>query len=192
MEFECKFAVQDIAKSFGNMQEKVLTKATVSAINKTAQQAKTQAARAIRDAGYGLKVSDIKKAIEMKRAGPDRMIAVVKATGRPIGLIKYGARETKTGVSVQVKGTRKVVRGAFIATMPNGHTGVYERIGKGHAKVIKNGKASWHGLPIKELFGPSIPSAFINQLVQAALDSLVRDNFPKNFKRELNYLNLKK
>jgi hypothetical protein len=54
-----------------------------------------------------------------------------RGSGKEIPLAKYPARQTKRGVSVLVnKGKRKLVRGAFLATMKSGHTGVFRREGK--------------------------------------------------------------
>lgn len=169
----------------------VKDKAIVRAVNKTAAQVKVQSAREVRDAGYNLKIAQIKKAIQLKRAGKSDLVAVLKATGRPIGLINYGARQTKAGVSVQVKNGRKLIKGAFIATMPNGHQGVFIRKGVGHKKIVVGGKARWSGLPIEELFGPSIPSAFMNKVVQDALKASVKEKFPRLLKHEIEYLRLK-
>lgn len=173
------------------MPDKVREKATVRAINKTAEQVKVQASREIRDAGYNLKIAKIKKAITLRRASKTELVAVLRATGKPVGLINYSARQTKAGVSVQVKNGRKLISGAFIATMPNGHKGVFVRKGHGHRKVVKGGKTTWSGLPIDELFGPSIPSAFMNKVVQDALRSAVREKFPRLLKHELQYLSQK-
>lgn len=184
----------DISQALAKLDricDDVREKAIVRAINKTADQVKVQASREIRDAGYNLKIAKIKQSITLRRASKTELVAVLKASGRPIGLINYGAREVKSGVSVQVKNGRKIIRGAFKATMPNGHKGVFIRKGSGHKKVVKSGKAVWHGLPIDELFGPSIPSAFMNKVVQDALQAAVREKFPRLLKHELEYLRLK-
>jgi hypothetical protein len=174
------------------IKQDVCDKAVVRAINKTASQVKVQASREIRDAGYRIKVAKIKSAISLRRANRTEIAATLKANGRPIGLINYGARQTKAGVSVQVKSGRKIIKGAFIATMPNGHQGVFVRKGPKHQKTQKNGKTVWSGLPIDELYGPSIPCAFMNALVQAALKQAVRDKFPRLLDHEIAYLGLKR
>jgi hypothetical protein len=178
-------------EKFRTVREDVRDKAVVRALNKTGQQVKTQAAREIRGAGYNVKIGEIKKSINLIRANATTLTAIVKARGKPIGLIQYGARAISSGVSVQVKNGRKVIKHAFIATMPSGHKGVFLRVGVGHRKVIKGGKVTWHGLPIQELFGPSIPSAFINKTVQQALAAAVREKFPRLLKHEIEYLRLK-
>jgi len=179
-------------EKLGRIKEEVGDKAVMRALNKVADQAKVQASREIRAAGYGLKAADIKKSIDIRKASRSDLRAIVRATGRPIPLIKYQApRQTKNGVIVSVKNGRKLIRGAFIATMASGHTGVYERVGNSHKKVMHRGTFQWRGLPIRELWGPSIPSAFASKTVQEALVAAVREKFPKQLAHEIEFLRLK-
>jgi hypothetical protein len=175
---------KQISVKLFELRTTVLEKAKISALNKVAAQAKVGASKEIRNAGYNMKAAAIKKQISIRRAVNGNAVAVVKFSGRPIPLIQFSARETKAGVSVSVKNGRKVIKGAFIATMPTGHQGVYVRVGNQHKKI--NGK--WHGLPIKELYGPSMPAAFGSEIVQAAIASLVRDKFPSILEHEIKYL----
>lgn len=167
-------------------------KAVVRALNKTAMQARTAASLEVRAAGYNIKSSAIKNSFSITRATRGNLVVMLKSTGRPVALINYGARQGKNGVSVQVKAGRSVLRHAFIATMPNGHRGVFERTGKQHKKVVRNGKAIRSGLPIKELFGPSIPQSLANDAVQKALMTKIRQKFPQVLKHELAFVAAKR
>lgn len=170
------------------LKREVVGKATVFALNKVADQVKTAASREMRDAGYKLKVSDIKKQLKVYRATSGNLTARVVAAGRPIALIQYGARQTAKGVSVEVLHGRKSIAGAFIATMPNGHKGVFVRVGSKHKKVMKNGHSIWSGLPIKELFGPSVPDGLASKAVQDALQRLIEDKFPEILQQQIKRL----
>jgi hypothetical protein len=167
-------------------------KAVVRALNKTAQQARTTASQEVRAAGYNIKASAIKGSFAIQRASRGNLVAVLKATGRPIALINYGARQGKSGVSVQVKAGRTILRHSFIATMQNGHRGVFERTGKQHKKVMRNGKTVRTGLPIKELYGPSIPQSLANDAVQKAIMTKIRQKFPQILAHELAFIASKK
>lgn len=162
-------------------------KAVQRALNKTAITARAQAARSIRDAGYGLKVGTIKGAFSIRRATQADFKAILTATGKPIPLINYSARQTARGVTVSVKNGRKLIAHAFIATMSSGHEGVFIRVDNRHKRVIRNGKVYYSGLPIKELFGPSVPSAFANAAVQDALKTAIEERFPVVLKQELKF-----
>lgn len=175
------------------------------AINKTLTTTRAKTAKAIRDAGYKIKAAEIKAGISInRRATKSLLVGYVDAKGKPIPLIKYGAREDRRpggGVSVDVLAGRKLIAGAFIATMPNGHKGVFVRIGStahtalrmtGKHSGIRRGKTQYkHGLPIQELYGPSVMAAFKNGNVQEAMESVARARFPIVLKQELNFLQLK-
>lgn len=205
IDINVKADITGALRRFDLMREDA-TRAIPRALNRTLTTAQSQAAREIVDAGYGLKVSAIKKSLDLTRAVPNRLTAILRATGRPIPLIAYGARQTGKGVSVNVLHGRKVIAGAFIATMPSGHQGVFVRVGAADSKGlaahgISTGKAQRsprgaggkrHGLPIRELYGPSIPKAFANRIVREALTQAVKDRFPTALDQELRYLKLRK
>lgn len=152
--------------------------AVVRALNKTIGQVKTRASREVRSAGYKLKASDIKNAIRIVRASTGRLRAEAIASGRPIPLIKYNARQVGAGVSVDVLNGRKVIGHAFIAQTPNGPQVFTRDPGGRHRKVVKNGKVQWSQLPITKKYGPSIPDAVASKAVEAALTALMTDRFP--------------
>lgn len=182
----------DISRAMGKLEsvrKDVMTKAVPRALNKVAGEVRTESSRSIRAAGYRIKDRAIKKQIAIRKATRNELTAVVRARGKPIPLINYGARQVKSGVSVAVKGSRKIIKHAFIATMPTGHAGVVIRTGTAHKK---NKKGVWSGLPIKQLFGPGIPTAFSNDVVQQALKEKIRKRFPTLLKHEIEFLNLKR
>lgn len=141
----------------------------------------------MRGAGYNIKASAIKRSFSIQHVKVGNLVVTLESTGQPTALINYGARQGKGGVSVQVKTGRKVLRHAFIATMPNGHRGVFERTGNQHKKVVRNGKTVRSGLPIKELFGPSIPKSLSNDAVEKALMAKIKQKFPQILRHELAF-----
>jgi hypothetical protein len=175
-----------------NVTAEQARKAIPRALNKVATTARAEAAREIKQAGYGLKVGAIKKAIKTIRATKHDLTAIVRASGSPIPLIEYGARQTRKGVTVSVLRGRKLIPGGFIATMPTGHRGVFVHKGEVNRWVMRNGKRVRSRLPIRELFGPSIPQAFVNNTVQAALKGAIKARFPVVLMQELRAVGLGK
>jgi hypothetical protein len=171
-------------------------KATASALNRTAQQAKTHASALVRER-YNIRKGDLDKGIKPgKRATAQSLTASVKASGRRTPLIDFGARGTmparrKTvGVSVEVvKGRRLNVAGSFLAIMKSGHRGVFV---KSMRKPLRREKRpnKWGStqLPIDELTGPSVPQMFYSQKVFGKLKQFVRDALPKNMASAINFL----
>lgn len=177
-----KISVQaDISGALRKLQltKEEASKAIPRALNKTATTARAEAAREIKAAGYKLKIGDLKKSITIKRASRAVLTAQVTASGKPIPLSRYGARQNRKGVSVAVLKGRKTITGAFLATMPSGHRGVFVRQGKGR-------------LPIDQKFGPSVPDAFSNKVVQGALRRVIRERFNVVLAQELRFARLRK
>ncbi|WP_338847917.1 phage tail protein [Massilia sp. W12] len=185
---DVKGSMQAVLADIGRVRRDVVDKAVPRTLNKVIAQAKTAASREIRAAGYKLKASTIKGALSTRKASAVQLTAVLTASGKPIPLIQYNARQVADGVSVDVKNGRKIIKHAFIAVMPNGHKGVFVRVGKKHKKVTRNGKTRWTGLPIQELFGPSVPNGLVNKKVQTALNRLMKEKFPVILRQQIKHL----
>lgn len=180
--------LKEVTRSLDKLANELRATAITRALNKTAAAAKVEASRNIRAAGYNIKARAIKESIVIRRATRSDLTAILEVTGRPIRLINYDARQVARGLSVSVKNGRKVIPGAFVATMKSGHKGAFKRLpgtvtGK-RGKPILNRK-------IVELFGPSIPSAMQNEVVQRQLEAAIRDKFPKLLEHEIAYILLK-
>lgn len=181
-----------VLANMGLVRREVAEQAMPIALNKMIAQVKTAAAVRIRDTGYKLKAATIKRGLNIRRAYAGKLTASVIASGRPIPLSEYGARQTKRGASVDVLKGRKVIAHAFVATMPSGHKAVLVRQAGGkHKKVSKGGRTRWSALPIRELFGPGIPDALANEEVQRVLQSFIEDKFPQVFRHEVSRLSSK-
>ncbi|WP_028536640.1 phage tail protein [Paludibacterium yongneupense] len=192
IDISIKINTKDIQCALAAQMDSVVNKAAVRAINKTAMQARTESVRAVRTAGYNIKASAVRNSFKLQRATKNNLTAVLTSTGKPIALIDYGARQVGSGVSVAVKNGRKIINHAFIAKMRSGHKGVFVRIGKSHRTVVRNGKRVRTGLPVKELFGPSVPTALANEKVQNAVKRLIKEKLPKIFAHELRFASMEK
>jgi hypothetical protein len=188
MRFSYTSNVKDVIREL-DAAGKETRPAVVRALNKTIAQVKVRASREVRTAGYKLMAADIKKAIDVQRANSGRLTARAIASGRPIPLIKYNARQVGAGVSVDVLNGRKVVAHAFIAKTANGPQVFVRAVGAKHKKVSKGGKVQWSALPITRKYGPSIPDALANKAVEAALIALISERFPIILAHEHAWLN---
>jgi hypothetical protein len=126
----------------------------------------------------GIASKNIRKEISIDKANRTRPVVRVEIKGRRIPLIAFQAKGPEPsrgrgrGVSYRLPTGRGRIPNAFIATMPSGHRGVYKR------KRTRR-------LPIRELFGPSLPHVFDKFLPtfrQAASEALA-----KNLRSELNF-----
>ena len=163
--------------------------AVVRALNKTVATIKVRASRYVREAGYKLKIADIKKAIKINQANAGRLRADAVANGRPISLVNYNARQVGAGVSVDVLHGRKTIAHAFIANARGGNKQVFVREAGGkHKRVVKDGKVQWSALPIRKLYGPGIPDALASKAVEQSVRELIAERFPVLLEHEHAWL----
>lgn len=180
IKIDVRHNLQGIALSYKRLAEDLRDKAMVRALNKTATTVRAEAAREIRKE-YNLKIGAIKDQIQIIRATGSKLTAIVRASGRPIPLIQFDARWSRTmaGASVRVKKTRKTVRGAFIAKMKSGHIGVFTRTQKSGAVAKRS--------PIRQLFSLSLPAAFTQRTVADALVKVAKERFPVVLEQEARF-----
>lgn len=174
-------------------QQENITKAQARALNRTAEQLRTEAGRIIREE-YNVTLRGIRQATRILRASSRSKFprAEVIFAGRPINLFEFGARPVNPwniagrhhkpggGVSVQVKvrGARKVIQGAFITTIKGGQNvgkkGVFKRVGRARYPI--------HFLP-----SLSIPQMTTFKAVQTALLAFADVRYDANFRHELSW-----
>jgi hypothetical protein len=161
------------------LRDSLKTRALVNALNRAADGVKTDASSEIRKT-YRIKKATVDRAFNTQRATAGSLTAIVRVRGRPLSLAGFGARTNKRagGVSVDVKGTRKVIRGAFLRTLRTGYDNEYQVV------FIREGKSRY---PIKALKTVDVPGLFIMQDINAAVVEGVNDRFEKEFQRLLRY-----
>jgi hypothetical protein len=161
------------------------SKAMSRAANKTATTVRAQAARSL-GKEIALPSSVLKKSLPILPATQRHPEAAVVARGRPISIMRLGARQEKAGVSYRKGSGRELIKSAFIATMPRaGRPAVFLRTPPSERKS----RGAWGlNLPIKKQMAPSVPSVVLEKGIFEALKSFARDTLAKNLKHELEYL----
>lgn len=204
MRIDVRHNIGRMLKSIVRVQSDIKDKATVRALNRTAETVRSATSREIRKV-YKIKASAVRAATKLKRASLKSRIltAEVKISGRRISLIEFSARavnpwnlkgrrhrRTGGGVSVQVKvaGGRKVVKSAFIATTKTGYRGVFIREGVAGAPRKTGGQYRGQGEAIVNLRSISLPSAFVSKAVNEALRSIAIQTFNDRFQHELQFI----
>ncbi|MES2909872.1 MAG: phage tail protein [Pseudomonadota bacterium] len=179
MQISIKTNFPDVQRRMDGMRREVAEQATVRAVNRTLEQAKTRMSRSIR-AEFNISTSKVNQSLRIERAKYHGGIYTVTGMlesptkrGRSINLINFEARKTARGVSVKVmrKGGRKEIRGAFIAN--KGRT-VFKREGKGR-------------LPIVALQTIDVAQMFNTRRVNALVVAMINAKFPEIFEREAKF-----
>ena len=185
---DLKAAQKKLEKLSSNLRDKAIARA----LNKTAMQARAEATREIRKAGYNLRAGDIRKSLSIRKASTRALQASVVSKGDlRLNAIYYNAKQTLSGVRVRFKNKTLTYPHAFFARMRGGDMKVYMRKPVS-AKLPKPGRYNRGSLsprlPIVAVDGPGIPQAFSEKTVNDALQKTVATRFPKILDHEINYL----
>lgn len=153
-------------------------RAIARALNRAAEGVRTDASREIRGT-YRVKKATVDKAFSTQRATAESLVAIVTVRGRPLSLAGFGARQTRKGVTVNVKGTRKLIPGAFIQRLKDARGDEYEVVFK------REGRARY---PIKALKTIDVPGVFSRDEIQRIVDAAARGRFEVELPRQIAYL----
>lgn len=164
------------------------------ALNRLREQAQTAGLREVARV-YGVGPRTMERYLTVHLASVRELAATMTVRGVGFPLYAFSPRQTKTGVSVQVKGRRLIVPHAFIKRMRSGHIGVYARgaYGAKSRKLVPNGQTfgrfnfGWNRLPINELFTTTPPSAFSNDDVTDAMYRRVQEQASKVIAAEIRF-----
>lgn len=174
MRFSVKLDLSGINQLKRQTDAKV-RRAAARAINRSAESVKTDVVRRMRT-HRGLNASTIREALAIRRANATSLLAEVIASGKPIPLRDYGARQTRKGVTVRVNPTR----GRKLVVKHGNKAFEIQKFGK-HV-FVRQGKQR---TPIKKLFGPSIPATFLRKQIVEAMNQVAAREWPKRFQHEL-------
>lgn len=168
-------------KLLANMP-KAVPKAAARAINRAATAAKTEAWKQIKNT-YTIKRARVSKAWDkIKKATASNLSAKLISRG-PVMALSYfktkpkspPKRRPKNPVYAQVRHDGGgPIRGAFVARMKSGHTGVFHR---------KNGNKSY---PIQQNYGPSVPQMLGSKTVSAFIEERASAVLNQRFEHEIN------
>ena len=182
--------------SFDMSQYNTATRRARSRIRVSVSRALNRCARTgrtvlVREIARDMKVpqNQVRDRVLLDRSTSARLVATFYASAKRLGVIAFNARGPEPsmgrgrGVTAKLPGRR--YPHAFIATMPSGHRGVFERVpGK---YMVRRGPKGGGGRreAIRELFGPSIAHVFSK--VRPAGERAATEAFPKHIQSELKF-----
>jgi hypothetical protein len=152
--------------------------AIARALNRSAASAKTLMVSLI-STDMGMKVSDVRGLVTVQNATAENLEATFRASPTRVPLYDFRAKGRYpslgrgNGVTARLPGGAGRYPNAFIAKMPTGHMGVFQR------------RTGARRLPIYELRGPSIWQAFINRQDQGV--ARAEEQLAKNLPHELEF-----
>ncbi len=151
------------------------------AINRTLTAVNAEGSAQVRKI-YNLKATRIKKDFTIRKSTRTKLTGSWRAIGEPVGLIQFGARQNRKGVSVKVEtaDARTTIDHTFIQIGQNGSKHVFWREKRGGKMVPR--------YDILRLEGPRIEDALSKPKVQKALQKKADGTLQKRLDAEANYI----
>lgn len=193
--FSVKIDKEDLAKVDSAMTgiKNGYAKVVVRSLNKTITGVRADAVKEIQKE-ITPKAKVIRDTFILEKANYANLSASVKSTGWPLPLINYLARAVKAGVSFQVfkRSGRSTLKGGFIATMKSGHKGVFWREYKDTSgyqakKSVKRELPKKYRLPIRQRYGPAVPSVLEQDKVMDPILVKAGDRLSKELDHQLEF-----
>lgn len=170
--------IRDIQAQLGEYENKA-PRVIANALNRTMSNMATNINKEVRSR-YNIKAADVKETLVKKRATPSDLSAGVKSKGGVIGLEHFKVMpkkvqpKRKSPIKTAVKKeSPKKLHDAFVADV----TGL---------KVFVRNSAK--RLPIRRLYGPSIPQMLKNNVVQHEIQAKAEDMFRQRLTHEISRL----
>lgn len=176
-------AIDRIKRDF-LLMDKEVPAAISRATNRTLSVVETESSRQVRKK-INLKATRIKKNFSSRKTTKNNLSGFWRSTGKPVGLIHFGARQTNKGVSVKVltNKQRAVIAGAFIripAKIPWTGEQVFWR-DKVNGVVVPR-------YPIERLAGPRIEDALADPFIHKAIMQRADETMQARLDAEANYI----
>lgn len=167
----------DLARLKSNIRDRAIARA----INRTAEQARTQMIRGI-TSEFAIQAKDVREQIKLRKAKDGSfgllLTAELTAFGRRRGrrsrnVMLFGTRQTAKGVTVRIRKAtgRRLIAGAFIGN--KGRT-VFKRVGA-------------ERLPIKGVETIDVPQMFNTKRINSKVVAIPQDKFPEILRREVSF-----
>lgn len=158
-------------------------------INKSLKTAQVQAVKLIGQ-DLNLTAKRIKTDFYQKKANFSKPFGSLDHYSDPVGLVQFGSRQTRRGVSVKVKrnSTRKLIKHAYIAFRGR-KDHVYWRDYDGDRKPL-NKRQNYAAMPnryrtpVKRLTGPRVGDIYGSPKVYNKVRAIALDAFAQNLARE--------
>ncbi len=129
---------------------KLFERAAVTGLNRAGRTERTMSARGVAKDG-GLRVRDARQKIKFTRARRGTTRIKLEATGRPLNLTRFQAKQRKRGVSARPWGKRRIFKGAFILKKP------------GAPVLVRDKKTK----KLRSAYGPGIANLFRDHAIGA-------------------------
>jgi hypothetical protein len=175
--------------SIDRFKDQDMNRAIAIALNRAADGVRVAASAEIMKL-YRVKKNALTKAFTVRRAYHGKLTAIVFASGKPLNVMGFHARQTKKGVTVDVKGARKLIPGAFIKTIQVPNAGLVKAVFERKFVSGRSGKR-FGKYPLRGVTTVSVPGMFSKEVVVNALRGVAVDRFRKELASAVRAITLK-
>ena len=170
--------VKNVQKRLKGIEKKA-PNAISNALNRTISNLATNIGREVR-AVYPVKASEIRPTLIKKTAKPNALNASIKSKGKVLGLDQFKV-SPKTVQPLRKKPIKVAVKKGALKSLPNAFVADISGI-----KIFE--RTSKKRLPIRRLYGPSVPQMLKNVGVQEKLNVQANNKFKERLDHEINRL----
>lgn len=171
-------------------------RAMAGAINRGLAKARTEAKKGARKV-FTVKAGAFSEGVyvQVKKASAGDLAGYISFNGNKLPLYKFQVTPRSPGTGRKVRAALKKGGGgtfqhAFVAAMPMGHTGVFERTGEQGIEKRKSktrdGKGNKHSEKIKERMGLAVPQMVGNEEVVRKLEKEAQEMVDKRVEHEIS------
>lgn len=187
-------SLEDLGRVARELQVFIVPDSVRSSINRALIATRTAASKDIR-ADYNVAAAEIRATFSLNRASRDRLEGLALSSGFRIPLSRFGARQTRRGVTVNVRkstGRQRLKRGFFgRGILPS--TRLFRRTGGPKVQPQKGsyaGKMKRDGSPllrepVEQLWGPSVPQMLQRVGVLDRVMARAEDVYVRTLEHEL-------
>lgn len=175
---DVRFDLNEFRRGLDRDGRKKVNRAAASALGRVATTVRKEASLTIRQR-IAISSAAARKAIVIRRAGADRLTVFIEASGKPIPLRDFQARQGKRGVTYRVTkgGSRKQRQNKY------GSAFIVDGIGKHVFIRVTDDPPGSRKANIRLAYGPSIPQYFVTRVVRQLMLSKARERWPIEFAR---------
>ena len=178
--------IDEAFKVFSRLNDGFADNAVRIALDDIARQARTRAKREIRQL-YRLSDAQARSQLSVGRASRDTLQSWVGASGKRLPAYMFSKGQAALGAQVNITGNTKVIDHTFIATMPSGHIGIFERTGV-KTRVASGRNKGKLKQQIQEVMTIGVAPMFASERISAQVCDLVQTKFPQVLRGNIQYL----
>lgn len=161
---------QEVGPGWGQIQARAAKAALRRGLNRSTRTVRTRAGREVAQR-MGLKVRDVRESTDVRLARGNQLETRIEARGRPLNLIRFGARQTKRGVRAKPWNQSRLFPGLWIGN-------------DGRTVFVRSRK---QGRAVRSAFGPGLGNEMTELVRSRRFRELYAERFLLEFREAYRF-----